>query len=234
MADQTDATGETSANGAKQSDVLIDTSEPTRGTQKVELDLEDAPFLEEEEEVKPAPAPMEAVGLEDDTEKKPSGLDRKKKLIIIGAAALVGIIVAAVAVKMLLFKGKTATAPEPTKHAAPKEATSSAKEAKPAPAEIQVRLEPFLVEQKGEGDQIRFLTVRLLLTTTTPSVAKEIELKHLAVRNAIFYYLKNKDVQFLADEHNADNLKSELLLVINQYATDGKFDNLLFEEYVVK
>ena len=43
----------TGAAGSGQPDVAIDTSEASRGTQKVELDLEDAPFLEEEEEVVP-------------------------------------------------------------------------------------------------------------------------------------------------------------------------------------
>jgi len=38
----------------------------------------------------------------------------------------------------------------------------------------------------------------------------------------------------LADEANAEKLKAELLLVINQYVSDGKFETLMFEEYVVK
>jgi flagellar FliL protein len=233
MADQTQDTGGGAAGGIKQSDAMIDTSETSRGAQKVELDLEDAPFLEEEEEVKPEPPkPTEAVPFETE-EEKPSGLDRKKKLIIIGAAALVALIAVVVAVKVLFFKGKTAPAPEPTKHEAPKEA-ANATAAAPELPEIQVRLEPFWVEQKGEGDEVRFLIVRILLTTTSQGVAKDLQLKLMPARNAIFYYLKNKDVQFLADEHNAEKLKTELLLVINQYVTDGKFDNLMFEEYVVK
>ena len=233
MAEKTEDTGGVPASGAKQADAMIDTSEASRGAQKVELDLEDAPFLEEEEEVKPElPKPSEPVGLEAD-EKKPSGLDRKKKLMILGAVGLVLLIVAAVAVKMLFFKGK-ATAPEPAAHATSKDAAANATEAKPEMPELQVRLEPFWVEQKGEGDEIRFLIVRMLLTTTDPAVAREFQLKIMPARNAIFYYLKNKDVQFLADEQNAEKLKSELLLVINQYVADGKFDNLMFEEYVVK
>jgi len=90
------------------------------------------------------------------------------------------------------------------------------------------------VEQKGEGDEIRFLIVRILLTTTDQASVRDFQVKLMPARNAIFYYLKNKDVQFLADEHNAEKLRSELLLVINQYVADGKFDNLMFEEYVVK
>lgn len=232
MADQTgDATGGTT-EGVKQADAMIDTSEASRGAQKVELDLEDAPFLEEEEEVAPEPAAPSAPTMLEPEEKKSSGLDRKKKLIIIGAAALVLLVAAAIGVKMFFFKGKAAPKPEPQKQEAPKEANATAE--KPELPELQVRLDPFWVEQKGEGDQVRFLIVRMILTTTSEGVVRDLQLKLMPARNAIFYYLKNKDVQFLSDEHNAEKLKSELLLVINQYVTDGKFDNLMFEEYVVK
>jgi len=230
MADKTEETGGAPASGTKQSDAMIDTSEASRGAQKVELDLEDAPFLEEEEEVKPEPPkPTEPVAL-DTEEKKPSGLDRKKKLIILGIAALVLLVIAGVSIKMFFFKGKAAAPPVAE---APKE-TANATEAKPEPQELQVRLDPFWVEQKGEGDEIRFLIVRILLTTTEQASVRDFQQKLMPARNAIFYYLKNKDVQFLADEHNAEKLRSELLLVINQYVADGKFDNLMFEEYVVK
>jgi len=230
MSDQPEDTGGTPASAAKQSDAMIDTSEASRGAQKVELDLEDAPFLEEEEEVKPEPPKStEPVAL-DTEEKKPSGLDRKKKLILLGIAALVLLIAAGLSIKMFFFKGKSA----PTPVTETSKDHGNATEAKPEPQELQVRLDPFWVEQKGEGDEIRFLIVRILLTTTDQASVRDFQVKLMPARNAIFYYLKNKDVQFLADEHNAEKLRSELLLVINQYVADGKFDNLMFEEYVVK
>lgn len=215
---------------------MIDTSEASRSAQKVELDLEDAPFLEEEEEVKPEPAkPASSVSLEQTEEKKPSFLADRKKLIIIGAAALLVLVAAALAVKFLFFKGKSSPPPDKTEHSAPKEpAKDNASEAAaPELPEFQVHMEPFWVEQKS-GDDIRFLIVRMQLGTHDKGVPQDFEGKLLPARNAIFYYLKNKDVQFLTDENNAEKLKNELLLVINQYVADGKFDTLLFEEYVVK
>ncbi len=225
-----DAAGSPPA-GAQQADVAIDISETSRGTQKVELDLEDAPFLEEEEEVVPEPPkPSSAMSFEAPKEEKPPLA--KKKLIIIGAAALVLLIIAALGVKFFFFKGKAAPEPQKTEQAAP--ATENATVVEPEKPEIQVRMDPFWIEQKAGQDEIRFLIVRMLLGTKDPTVAKEFEQKLMPARNAIFYYLKNKDVQFLADEQNAEKLKGELLLVINQYVTDGKFDTLMFEEYVVK
>jgi flagellar protein FliL len=230
-ADQKDDAGGSPPAGAAQAEVAIDTSETSRGTQKVELDLEDAPFLEEEEEVVPEP-PKPSSGMDfaaPKEEKQPLG---KKKLIIIGAAALVLLIIAALSVKFFFFKGKAAPEPQKTEQAAP--APENATVIEPEKPEIQVRMEPFWIEQKAGQDEIRFLIVRMLLGTKDPTVAKEFEAKLMPARNAIFYYLKNKDVQFLADEQNAEKLKGELLLVINQYVTDGKFDTLMFEEYVVK
>ncbi|MDP2848102.1 MAG: flagellar basal body-associated FliL family protein [Humidesulfovibrio sp.] len=230
-ADPLDETAGSRAGGDSQNDIAIDTSETSRGTQKVELDLDDAPFLEEEEEVKPEPVkPSAPVSLEPAKEEKPPL--EKKKLIIIGAATLVLIIVAALAVKFLFFKSKAAPEPAKTEQAAP--AQENATVAEPEKPEIHFRMEPFWVEQKAGPEEVRFLIVRMQLGTKDPAVAKDFEMKLLPARNAIFYYLKNKDVHFLVDEQNTDKLKAELLLVINQYVADGKFDTLMFEEYVVK
>lgn len=233
-ADQKNDAAGSSPGGAGQPDIAIDISETSRGTQKVELDLEDAPFLEEEEEAPPElPKPSAAVSLEAPKEEKPPL--GKKKLMIMGAAALVLLIVAALAMKFLFFKAKAEPqAPKTEQASAAHAPEQNATMAEPEKPEIQVRMEPFWVEQKAGQDEIRFLIVRMLLGTKDPTVAKEFEQKLMPARNAIFYYLKNKDVQFLADEQNAEKLKAELLLVINQYVTDGKFDTLMFEEYVVK
>lgn len=212
------------------SDVMLDTSEASRATQKVDLDLDDAPFLEEEEEVKPEPAKhKEPSSFAPSEDEAPAPLDRKK-LIIIGAAALVLVLALVLAVKFF-FKGKTAPPAEPAAQTAIQDNKT---EAAPELPEIQVRMEPFWVEQKGEGDEVRFLIARILLGTHEKNIAKEFEGRMLSARNAVFYYLKNKDVQFLADEKNAEKLKAELLMVINQYVSDGKFETLMFEEYVVK
>jgi flagellar FliL protein len=212
-------------------DVMLDTSETSRATQKVDLDLDDAPFLEEEEEVKPEPAkPKKEVSLTAEEADQAPPRDRKK-LIIIGAAALILLLALVFTAKFFFFKGKAAP---PADNATQAAAQDNGTQAAPELPEFQVRLEPFWVEQKSGGDEVRFLIVRILLGTHEASVAKDFESRMLQARNAIFYYLKNKDVQFLADETNTEKLKTELLLVVNQYVSDGKFETLLFEEYVVK
>ena len=213
-------------------DEMLDTSETSRAAQKVDLDLDDAPFLDEEEEVKQEEPPKrEALSMEEPAEAPPKR--NKKKLIIIGAAALLLLIGAGVAVKLLFFKPKAKPVEAPPAIEEPQD--NGTEDAKAEIPETMYRMEPFWVEQKGaKDDEVRFLIVRILLGTTDQSIVKEFQGKLMPARNAIFYYLKNKDVQFLTDETNAEKLKHELLLVINQYVTDGKFDTLLFEEYVVK
>jgi len=233
-ADQKGDTTGLKADAPKQAEVAIDTSETPRGAQKVELDLDDAPFLEEEEEIPVEPAkPAEAVSFDSPPkEKSPLG---KRKLIIIGAAALVVLVAAALTIKFLFFKGKPESVQQETEQTSPPStAQDNATAAEPEKPEIQVRMEPFWIEQKAGPDETRFLIVRLLLGTRDPAIAKELDMKLMPARNAIFYYLKNKDVHFLADEENTEQLKNELLMVINQYVTDGKFNTLMFEEYVVK
>lgn len=213
-------------------DDMLDTSETSRAAQKVDLDLDDAPFLDEEEEVKQeAPPPkQEAISMEESEEAPPKR--NKKKLIIIAAAALILLIGIGVAVKFLLFKPKPKPVEEPP---AVEEPQDNGTEAMAEVPETMYRMEPFWVEQKGAADEeVRFLIVRLLLGAKDPGAVKELQGKMLPARNAIFYYLKNKDVQFLADEANTEKLRKELLLVVNQYVADTKFDTLLFEEYVVK
>lgn len=223
--------------------ISLDTGAPPKSAQKVELDLDDAPFLDDEEETPPEPPkPQEAIALEPEQKpEKPAGKFKlpSKKVLIIGAGALVLLIVLGVVAKLFLF-GKPKGEPEaPAKdaHGAKEHAPAPAEnatEAKPEAPEIQVKLEPFWVEQKDDKDEIRFLIVRMLLGTQDKAVVGELQTKLLPMRNAIYYYLKNKDVQFLSDERNAEKMKAELLLVINQYIASGKFESIMFEEYVVK
>lgn len=228
-ADGTQPTGTQNTDGG---DVILDTSEVSRAAQKVDLDLDDAPFLEEEEEVAPEPPkPKEAVTLTAEEKEAPPPRD-KKKLIIIGAGALVLVLALGLAAKFLFFKGKSA--PPPDTAAKQAEPAKKAEAPPPPKPEIEVRMDPFWVEQKAEGEEVRFLIVRIALITHDEKVAKEFQARVLAARNAIFYFLKNKDLRFLSDEKNAEALKAALLPVANQFVSDGKFETLLFEEYVVK
>lgn len=209
-----------------------------KALQKVDLDLDDAPFLEDEaEEETPPPAEDAAASPFDEPEAqaKPS---RKKLFIIIGAVAFV--LVAGVAAYFLFLK-KTAPPPPPQETSAPAEEAPPPPVAPtpppepPAPKrEIVMPMEPFLVELTDAGGRTRFLTIRFTAVTQEPSVELEFKRNRIVVRDAVYYYLKNKNLAFLTDKNNAEALKKDVLSVINQFVGAQPLDNLLIEDYLVK
>ncbi|HCR13395.1 flagellar basal body-associated FliL family protein [Solidesulfovibrio sp.] len=209
-----------------------------KALQKVDLDLDDAPFLEDEaEEETPPPAEEAAASPFDEPEAqaKPS---RKKLFIIIGAVAFV--LVAGVAAYFLFLK-KTAPPPSPQETSAPAEEAPPPPVAPtpppepPAPKrEIVMPMEPFLVELTDAGGRTRFLTIRFTAVTQEPSVELEFKRNRIVVRDAVYYYLKNKNLAFLTDKNNAEALKKDVLSVINQFVGAQPLDNLLIEDYLVK
>ena len=102
------------------------------------------------------------------------------------------------------------------------------------PGVTLLRMEPFWIEQRDNKNHTRFLVARFALTTKDERVVAEYGRKTLILRDAVYFYLKNKDLQFLSDKKNADKLKKDLLMVINQYIVAGEFDEILFEKYLVR
>lgn len=205
-----------------------------RETKKVELDLDDAPFLEEEEEEEVVEEAIPQPQLEEEKPPRQAPAWLKNKFLWIGLA--VALVLISVVVKFLFFN-KPAPVPPPSveEQKAEPAPPPPVEEAKPKDeGETILRLDPFWVEQKDKNGDIRFLVVRIVFSTKDQNLAKNLTQETITVRNAVYYYLKNKDLQFLADEKNAERLKKELLTVVNQYMGAGQFENFLFEEYVVK
>jgi len=208
-----------------------------KALQKVDLDLDDAPFLEDEEEApaaekgqaeEAAPFPVETEG------KKPS---RKKKLILIAAPVLLLVIGAAV---FFLLHKKPAPPPAPVEETPPVEQAPPPEPVPPPPEppapkqEIVIPMEPFLVELTDSQGHTRFLTIRFTAVTQEKSVELEFKRNIIVLRDAVYYYLQNKKLEFLTDKNNADVLKKDVLSVINQFIGAQPLDNLLIEDYLVK
>lgn len=208
-----------------------------KALQKVDLDLDDAPFLEDEEEAPAAeegqaeeatPFPVETEG------KKPS---RKKKLILIAAPVLLLVIGAAV---FFLLHKKPAPPPAPVEETPPVEQAPPPEPVPtppepPAPKqEIVIPMEPFLVDLTDSQGHTRFLTIRFTAVTQEKAVELEFKRNIIVLRDAVYYYLKNKKLEFLTDKNNADVLKKDVLSVINQFIGAQPLDNLLIEDYLVK
>lgn len=241
--DDSDETLDLPAQGADDEDLsgakaVLDDAETTKSTQKVDLDLDDAPFLEEEEE--------EEELLEEEEFKLPTEIDEKKdkksvldllknKFVIIGGGSVFALILIA-----FFFLGGDDKPEEPiveeeiVVEEMIEEEVVVEEEIIAEPGEILVKLDPFLVEQRDTEGTIRFLEISLVFSTQEQMLANNLTRETPTVRYALFYYLRSKDLSILTDQKNVDSLKTELLSVTNQYMVTGQFETLLFEQYLVK
>ena len=56
--------------------------------------------------------------------------------------------------------------------------------------------------------------------------------KMISLRDAIYYYLRSKSSAYLTDARNATAIKQDLTAVLNDYLTQGKIEDILFESYL--
>ena len=159
----------------------------------------------------------------------------KKKWFII----LFILVVIALAASIYFFVFRSSTAPsEPAQPEVVEEKQPSPPEPPPPPPppppeEIVVPFEPFWVEIKFK-DQTKFLYCKFQFSTTNDKLSWEIKRKKIILRDAIYYYLKNKDFKFLNSEKNGKRLKKDILTVVNQYLNNGQLEKMLIEKYVLK
>jgi len=210
-----------------------------KALQKVDLDLDDAPFLEDEPEQPPTPQEETVSGetpVVDDAAGKPA---RKKRLILLGLIVLLLLGGGAAAYFLVLKK----PAPKaPVEEQAPHEEPAPPPQMPPPPPpeppapkpEIVLTMDPFLIELTDQKGRSRFMTIRFSAATREHAVELEFKRNYIVVRDAVYYYLKNKSLEFLTDKNNADALKKDVLSVINQFIGAQPLDNLLIEDYLVK
>ena len=203
---------------------------------KVQLDVEDAPFLQEEVPSAP-PVPVQEnkpglteEALPEETAQADTG-KKKKRLIVLGALAFCVIITGVLGWFFLLKPVPPAVAPPqnpPTVIVVP------SPEKITGPAEFQVQFDPFWIAQKADNGATRFLQVRFSSVTLSDKVVKEAADKMLVLRDAVYYYLRNKTHEFLLDPENVPVIKQDILGIINGYVVQGRMEDVLIENYLVK
>lgn len=219
---------------------------------KVELDLEGAPFLEPDPEEAPeAPASSaDAPKAVEGGDKPPK--NRKKLFIIAGAALLVLIIAAVLLAYFLLFSSESKELPPDVPVIV---VPSGLPTEEPAPVDkFHVTWEPFWVEVADPEGEIRFVYCKIVLVTDNQRIALQLDQKQTLIRDAVYYYLRNKPYSFLADLKQLDTLKVEMLNIINYYilpetvippglapgegpppgSPKERLKEILIEEYLVK
>ena len=216
-----------------------------KGLQKVELDLDDALFLEFEEKEEEPPPPEPEPEPEPETaalvpqEKAPSVFARKKFLIL-GIAAALCLVLGAGGAYFFLKSGVEDTPPveqaESPHPPAEQPETPTHEAAAPQvvpPTLVTHTLEKFQVEYVV-ANQIRFLSCSLSIPGVTEITRLEMQVKSVFIRDGIYRYLKNTPLSFLDNPNNSDKLKNDLAAVINQHLRSGSVSQIMIEEYVVR
>ena len=197
---------------------------PDTSLRKVELDLDDAPFLQEQES--PPPAKTDSAPLQVPAD-APAPNKKKKLLLIAGAAALLVVLVAAVAVWWFVLRTPPPPPPDPVKPEVI--VVPSAKSPASKPASVK-ELAPFVIpRQTAKG--ARFLICKFSTVSQSPRVGMEIDQKLIPLRDALYYYLSSKPDAFLLDPASVPTIKKDLGGVLNDYLTQGRIDDILFESY---
>ncbi len=220
------------------------TESASSGGIKVELDLDDAPFLEEDE---PEPKPSEP---EKEPEPKdepqppakgetPAGKGRlagllanKKRLIIIGGSAAV-LIVLAVVVNVFLFgeeKPKAPEKPAPIYEVIP--STPPEEGAVKPPYAHLVQWDTFLVERRGEDGGLRFITCKIAIPAADDVQYMELMAKQVVLRDAVYYFLSNRPPEILSTPEKNRAMRDDIVGVLNGHLTTEVKD-VYIEEYLV-
>lgn len=184
-------------------------------------------------------------------EAEAGGGSKKKLIIIIGAAVAVALILGVVAFMMLgkgdkkkaAKEGEAETpaagahgaAPAAGGHGAPAAAGGhgGAAPAAGGPSANIFPMEPFIVNIY-DGQELRYLKVKVELDMVGPAVKGEIEAKLAPIRDAVLVLLSAKTLQDVQDVQGKNTLKDEILAAVNKHIPPGKISKVYFTDFVVQ
>ncbi|MDR2825779.1 MAG: flagellar basal body-associated FliL family protein [Deltaproteobacteria bacterium] len=199
---------------------------------KVELDLDGAPFLEPDEPP-PPPKKQEPAAPAKTAAAKPATKKNKKKLLIIAGGAL---LLVSAAAYFFLFRGdsepKEATPEKPAQKVV---VVPSTPKIDAAPTDqFMIDFPQFWVELKDNEGEIRFLNCKIMIPSNSEFNVKEINAKMTVIRDAVYYYLKNKPYAFLSDNKNMNTLTQDMAAIISENLMTEKVNEVLLENYIIK
>ncbi len=223
------------------------------GEKKVQLDVEGAPFLEEQKAT-PAPEekkeekqeeakkeePRREESKKDGEEEQPK--KSKKKLIIILGLAMILLLGIGGALAFFFLMPEEDALPEGIPPDAYIVVVEDADYADYYHTEFvgdEVRvysttLEPFWIQLKNEDNSTVFLVCTFTLITEDSRIFRRLEAEMPKIRDSIRYFLNTKDYVFLTSYTNYPAIKRQLLNVVNKEIILGEFDDILYDNYVIK
>jgi flagellar FliL protein len=223
---------EQQAEGMELDEMEVDGSS-SRAQRKVELDLDDAPFLdwsEDEEGGEDADqVGMEEEGPDEGEEEERDPSASRRRWALLGSLSGLLLLGAALAILWMVRGPDLKTKqPSPSVGQASQEAVQEQ-----LPQEKELDFRPFWVEY-AQKDRLRYLHFEFALGLESSQLAWEIKRKVPLLRDAIYYYLKNKGLAFLSEKANVEKLKEDLRGVINQNVSQGRIKDILIQTYVVE
>lgn len=216
----------------------------SKAAQKVELDLDDAPFLQGESSKPPQEAKAPPAASKNAQELPPLGppkplsfkdrlLANKKRLLLAGGA-LVVLIGGGISAAFFLFRTPVPPAlPEPETIRVVVPGSPPPLPAAPV-APYQLTWDSFWVEQRDPEGVIRFLICAFTIPTDSAQLYTEMQAKKVILRDAVFYYLRNRPFMLFSDPEKVTALKRDLMTVINEHVASGKVEEIFIENYLVK
>jgi len=182
---------------------------------------------------------------EQEKTESPDAGKKKKLFIIIGAAALV-VIIAVVA--FLMLGGKKSTPKEGEKggeakqeekkgeggHGGAAPAGGHGEGAPAAGAAANVfAFDPFIVNIY-DGQELRYLKIKIELELASPDVRGELEMRQPALKDAILTLLSTKTLHDVMDLKGRNQLRDEVLGAVNKIIPPGKIARVFFTDFVVQ
>ncbi len=195
---------------------------------KVELDLEDAPFLneepEEQEQVAEEKAEQAAESKSDKQQEEVKPKSKKKLFLIGGGVAVLLLAVIGFFVYDIFFTE------EPILQNV---IVISSPEVRTPPKVHEFKLDPFVVQCVDSSGKIHFLKGSFILSTGNFEVFHEISNNQKVLRDAIYYYLEIQDPEILLNSINHQQIKKGLLDTVNKYVMNGSVDDLFIDSLLV-
>ena len=167
------------------------------------------------------------------------GAPKNKKMlfIIIGAAAVVVIALAVVFMgggKKEKKEGEAEAKVEQKAEGGGHGAPAGGKEGAAGGAAVNVfPMEPFIVNIY-DGQELRYLRVKVEFETATADAKNEIELRQAPLRDAILVLLTTKTLQDVQDLQGKNQLRDEIMVAVNKILPPGKVSKIYFTDFVVQ
>lgn len=193
--------------------------------QKVELDLEDAPFLNEEPEEKEQDTQQEQESSEPaESQKEGEAPKKKKKLLMFGGIA---------ALLLLLIGGAVFYFFSSEEEILPNVIVVENPEVQAPPKTFELKLDPFVIQCIDNEGKIHFVKGSFILSTIHNEVFFEVSNNQKVIRDAIYYYLEIQDPEVLLNPVNHQLIKNGLLETVNKYVMSGSIDNLYIDSLLI-